>query len=362
MRRHALSISILLVAAAVSCVEVDPGHRAEPVIGGGPTPSGEFPATGALIMYGDGQNTPLQYVSCTGTLIAPDVVLTAAHCTHQMMTQGETPDFTLAPDGMNAPSGQIYAGASALPHPSFNPYGSAPTGLQQVYDVGLLFLEEPITGVTPEVLPRPGETSAITQGSSVDIVGYGFTVEDDLDHYGVKNDATTHIAAVSQWELQIASPGEPQNCQGDSGGPSLLDLGSGRRLIGVVSRGTTQDQSDCSKGGIHTRIDGYLEWIHSQADIPCGSGLSEDCDDTPDAGTTPPGSADAGSNPIPFPDAGPGGGGPDAQGTDDQPGEDCPCSDDGMNGGCSANGSPGASVWWLFILLPFVLRRRQHAS
>jgi hypothetical protein len=277
-----------------------------------------------------------------------------------MLIQGATPDFTFALDGMNAPSSQIYEGASALAHPSFNPYGSAPTGLQQVYDVGLLFLAQPVTGVAPAILPRPGETSAIVENGAVDIVGYGFTVENDIDHYGVKHDASTHIAAVSQWELQIANPGEPQNCQGDSGGPAFRDLGAGQRVISVVSRGTTQDASDCSQGGIHTRIDGYLEWIHSQADLPCGSGLEEDCEESPDAGTPPTDPPDAGTPPSDPPDAG--GGtipGPDAGPGSDDPEGNCSC-EDCMCGGCSAAAPSKSPIWWFLLVAPLCIRRRLH--
>lgn len=364
MSKLEATLAALILTGAVSCVEIDPGHRAETVIGGSATSAGEFPAAGALILYGDGQSTPLQYVSCSGTLIAPDVVLTAGHCTHQMMTQGETPDFTFALDGMNAPSNQIYAGASAVAHPSFNPYGSAPTGLEHVYDIGLLFLEEPVTGVAPAILPRPGESSAIVADGEVDIVGYGFTVENDLDHYGVKNDATTHIAAVGDWELQIANPGEPQNCQGDSGGPAFRDLGAGQRLISVVSRGTTQDTTDCSQGGIHTRVDAYLDWIESQAELPCGSGLEDDCEDTPDAGTppatpdagTPSAQPDAASGPAPGPDAGSGGDDPGSG--DDPAGDDCSCPDCSTCGGCSSTSPSGSAIWVLFFVLPLCTRRR----
>jgi MYXO-CTERM domain-containing protein len=345
-------VALLVVAGCF-----DPGaeteRRQSPVIGGSPTPGGAYLATGALIAYGNGSNTPAQYVSCTGTLIAPDVVLTAAHCTHPALTNNTTPDFTLALDGMNAQAGQIYSGSMALAHPSFDPYGgSPPSNLSHEYDIGLLFLDAPVPGATYERLPRPGELAAIASGSTVDIVGYGFTVEQDLDHYGTKYNATTSLTGVAQWEVKVGGSGQPQNCQGDSGGPALLTVGNSRRVISVVSRSAVNDTTDCSQGGIHTRVDPYLEWIHQQVDVPCGSGLSADCAGATDAGPSSGGTPDA--SPLP--------GSPDA-GAATNPGSDGgqvsnPADDDHVCSGCRAGGQPSGSVVVLLALALFAVRRR----
>ena len=85
MGRIRLAVLCVCLGAVSACVAFEPGSESRSVIGGNPTTAGTFAATGALIQYGDGMNTPPQYVACTGTLIAPDVVLTAAHCTHAMI-------------------------------------------------------------------------------------------------------------------------------------------------------------------------------------------------------------------------------------------------------------------------------------
>ena len=64
------------IAAFAGCFEPALGTDEELVIGGAPTTPGEFPGVGALMYDFGGQVAQ----GCTGTLIAPNAVLTAAHC------------------------------------------------------------------------------------------------------------------------------------------------------------------------------------------------------------------------------------------------------------------------------------------
>lgn len=286
MARAAIAVAGVIAGGALAaCVEVDGGGRAALgseaayVIGGGATAAGEFPGVGAL-MYDYGFGDGPQF-GCTGTLIAPDVVLTAAHCVDPRLWP-IVPGFTLALDASGrAGVPAIVPGREGVAYEEFDIEAPLEDGLGQFHDIGILRLAEPITAVPPVRMARRAHASLLVAGLAVDIAGYGRTdaVGGDL---GVLFDARATIASVNAHELQIgAGTPEPQSCDGDSGGPGLADFDTGRRIIGVVSRSFAG--MACVTGGIDTRVDAYLSWIHAQvpSGIPCGSGLEAPCPGEP---------------------------------------------------------------------------------
>jgi hypothetical protein len=263
MRKYPFVAAFAALAAA--CVPVENTSSArEPIIGGTRTPEGEYPGVGALYIatgFGFGQAT------CTGTLIAPDVVLTAAHCVDPSFIADYIPSFTLA---HNTTSGipPLTTGARTIAHPNFSLNAFPPPGVGRWYDIALLILAQPVTTVEPVRLPRASEITQLVEGKELHIVGYGKTTDSTLSTGGVMYHALTDLVDVGDYELQIASPGSPQNCQGDSGGPALADLGNGLRVVGVVSRSAT-NQPDCNDGGTDTRVDAYFDWIEENAPQVC---------------------------------------------------------------------------------------------
>ena len=77
----------------------------------------------------------------------------------------------------------------------------------------------------------------------------------------------TKINELGEFEMQIGSDEKStRKCYGDSGGATYLTLPNGElRLVGVTSH--SYDSEGCSKGGIDTRVDAYLDWIHAQLDV-----------------------------------------------------------------------------------------------
>lgn len=270
--RTALFASVCATATLAGCFEPALETDEEYVIGGTLTTAGKFPGVGAL-MYDFGGDVQQ---GCTGTLIAPTAVLTAAHCVDPDLTGGIVPGFSLALDTTTG-NPAITPGLQTFKHESFDINADITDGLAQFFDVGVVILAQPITEVAPVKMPRPDQAASITAGMDLAIVGYGRTSNATNDT-GVMYDAMTKLISFNPTEIQVGmgSP-QPQNCNGDSGGPALAEL-DGRRVVGIVSRSFTG--AECTMGGVDTRVDAYLSWIHGKVTtgIPCGSGMSPACE------------------------------------------------------------------------------------
>jgi hypothetical protein len=162
--------------------------------------------------------------SCSGTIIAPRAILTAAHC----LQPPATSVLVFLGSGPQQPSSAIAT------HPSWN--ASNPPN----FDVGVVLMPDDIgRAAKPLLLSRDGRT-----GEDAVIAGLGKTSE-------FSDTATLHagvaiITAVSSLTLQTTTSSTVSSvCQGDSGGPILLLEGGVWAVAGVISANTTLA---CSSG------------------------------------------------------------------------------------------------------------------
>jgi MYXO-CTERM domain-containing protein len=301
MRTSAARLGLATLLPLAACV-ADPTLDSDEayVIGGNLTTEGKFPGVGGLMADIGGGQVEL---GCTGTLIAPDAVLTAAHCVDPAIWGDAVPGFTLALDATGATGTPAFTpGRAKFAHESFDIQAEISDGLSQFFDVGVVLLAEPITSVEPVRMIRPDQVAALVADLDLEIAGYGRT-SNDTDDYGVMYDAVTKVISLNPSELQVGMGApQPQNCNGDSGGPGMADVGDGRRVVGIVSRSFSG--AECTNGGVDTRVDFYLDWIHSKvtSGIPCGSGLSPACpvdpEDEEDGGCCSTGGGGAGGSVV----------------------------------------------------------------
>jgi len=230
MRRLILALALvggLVMAAPVAAItngaQDGAGH---PNVGGLVSPT----------QYSDGT-----WLYCSGTLIAPRVFLTAAHCAEDNGPAVVTFD-TAYVAGDRTYSGTFHVDP-LYPGPESDPH-----------DIAVVVLDKAVKGITPARLPAADSLSALPANQPFTSVGYGA--------YGVTNQpgghrylyddvrmvATGTLNTTNNAWLRVSmnpSLGNGGTCFGDSGGPNFLgttDIVAGTTITGdSVCRSTNVD-------------------------------------------------------------------------------------------------------------------------
>ena len=278
------------------------------IINGEDASADDYPMTGGLLIdttldAGGLGAFPLQMFVCSSTLIAPDVVLIAAHCIdpyaltfgfgdlvdteYAWSRQADLSSFDGRATGQPWPDDAVIV-ADTVFHPDWD-MQALQTGIALNYDIALLFLAEPVLDVPPALLPSLEESAALSEDTEVAVVGWGQQSQVDFGQtppagsYMIKQQGMSHIAEIGEAEFQVGlEASDVRKCHGDSGGPSFawvgVDTEETMRLVGVTSH--AYDASDCEEtGGVDTRVDYYLSWIDDEMRSRCDDGSRVWCDE-----------------------------------------------------------------------------------
>jgi secreted trypsin-like serine protease len=219
-------------------------------------------------------------VTCTGTLIADDLVLTAHHCVVKHDIQGHATRIEVKPSEINVELGTTplawgEVGVRAIVAPDCG-YASGDG------DIAVLVLSRRLVGVatiTPsEIAPRvalPDDPSIPAE--SIEAHGYGKCAADTSGVVELARRPGRGIEMVTAGSFY----GVAAICRGDSGGPAFLvkkgTKGKAREphLVGVTSASVMAADDPATGFSVFTRIDAWPELFNAARQIADGASPGE---------------------------------------------------------------------------------------
>jgi secreted trypsin-like serine protease len=261
-----LSLSLQACVAEVtspSDEEVVLDGMRQTIIGGEEAPPGAWPSTVALLTSSGSQ-------FCAGTLIAPEWVVTAAHCVRDASNVARV---AVGRRMLSSGAGEEIGVRRVILHPGYNPAAG------YANDIALLWLAKK-TSVVTQPMAAESDMAAVTPGVLLTTAGWGRT--ETASKSDVMRQVKVPFVSLEQcrtWYTALGytvadgslcagyEAGGKDSCQGDSGGPLFAPSGTGHLLAGIVSWG--HGCAEPKAPGVYTRIAGLRDWIaRTQADVP----------------------------------------------------------------------------------------------
>jgi secreted trypsin-like serine protease len=239
----AVALATSSLAACTAAPAEESGSTESKIIGGGDDATHTSVAFLRSVRQVGLNGAPVAVGGCTATLIAPRVMITAAHCTAEPGMWNDV-SFDQAPD-MFAPHGAAgWISAALVTSPLYD--GDTSHG----HDVGLVLLGELPQRATVGLGAPPPVASTVTA------VGYGMnTFGSDGAGSGRRRVAAFPLLGIGEHVLAAGVDGLG-TCHGDSGGPLLVD----GVIVGITSYG---DTVDCHNTDYFTRVDDNVAFLRT---------------------------------------------------------------------------------------------------
>lgn len=212
-----------------------------------------------LLLSWDPANPVGTLGSCTAEVVAPNVLLTAAHCLqkkHQYAAylgdDGRDLGTPIDPGKSNVRS-QLHLAKEIHAHPQY-------VTTAGYFDIGVVILQDKLTGIP--TLPINRTRPSASALSNVSIVGYGKTHDRDTTFAVTKYRADGLSATLDATHTMTVGDAAKHACVGDSGGPVLAQINGVSTIVGTDSYSDeTGDASRCRIASHYQRVDTYLSFI-----------------------------------------------------------------------------------------------------
>ncbi|WP_210415539.1 trypsin-like serine protease [Bdellovibrio sp. NC01] len=285
------SVLVLGLIALVSCAPKNSNNvelAGKPsIINGQEVKEGASIAASIVSLY----DTKEQYI-CTGTLIAPNIVLTAAHCmpskaSNMKVVFANNVDDMMSNREQDVLQAHVLQVTSFKANDKYNPNDEETEFNRN--DIALVRFK----GALPEGYKPAtflGGTNLLKRGMMVTVAGYGVddvqatqidprkyknldqAIEDgevfcddnnrncmkvEMSGDGLLRQGQAPISSLQETEVRLDER-KSGTCSGDSGGPAFIQINGQYLLWGVTSRGSLL----CNSTGVYTNALEFKDWIN----------------------------------------------------------------------------------------------------